>query len=81
MDKFLSGFGFGTMSSSSPTKPPDAGQSLNAKVNTSPQKEPAKFMGQASKVIFLKLNISRLHIAYIGVLMYTHAMKSVFMRS
>ena len=50
MDKFLSGFGFGSMTSSAATKPPDNAQSLSMSVNTSPKKDQAKFMGQASKV-------------------------------
>ena len=48
----MSGFGFGSMASSAPSKPPDSGQSLSTNVNTSPKKDPAKFMGQASKVSY-----------------------------
>ncbi len=50
MDKFLSGFGFGSISSGSNSKPPEnSAQSLTSTV-ASPKKDPAKVMGQAPKV-------------------------------
>ncbi len=49
MDKFLSGFGFGNMSTPAAKQPPDSTQTLNSNV-TSPKKDPAKVMGQAPKV-------------------------------